>query len=215
MMREAVLSVNDDELADLGILDLVTLCRSAGLVDFEELECRPKGAVIRIGVETQLDEDQLQALEYVNWWERVTSSNSPQQYLISFTAPNLSETISNHAEDLVGTCETEMTDRGATLSIVGSHDAIKGTLAEYRSSGMSPQLQKITTYTGTKRPLDRLTDRQLEVIQTAYDMGYYEVPREASTEAVAAELELDPSTVAEHLQRAERNVLSRFLDTDA
>lgn len=43
-------------------------------------------------------------------------------------------------------------------------------------------------------------------------MGYYDVPRNASTEEVAAELELDGSTVSEHLQRAERNVLRRVLD---
>lgn len=213
-MREAVLSVDDEELAALGIQDLVSLCRSAGLRDFEELECQPTGAVIRIEVETQLDEDRLQAVDYVNWWERVTSSDDPQQYILSFTAPNLSETISDHANDLVGTCDTEMTDQGANLSLVGPHDAIRGTLDEYRSSGVSPHLRRITSYTGTERPLDRLTDRQQEVIQTAYNMGYYEVPRETSTEAVAAELEIDPSTVAEHLQRAERNLLSRFLDIE-
>ncbi|WP_101297960.1 helix-turn-helix domain-containing protein [Halegenticoccus soli] len=213
-MREAVLSVSDDELAALGIQDLVALCRSAGLRDFEELECQPTGAVIRIEVESRLDEDRLQAMDYVNWWERVTSSDDSQQYILSFTAPNLSETISDHADDLVGTCNPEMTDQGATLSIVGPHDAISGTLDEYRSSGMSPRLRRITSYNGTERPLDRLTDRQQEVIQTAYNMGFYEVPRETSTEDVAATLDIDPSTVAEHLQRAERNLLSRFLDTE-
>ena len=214
-MREAVLSVSDDELAALGIQDLVSLCRSAGLRDFEELECRPTGAVIRIEVETRLDEDRLQTVDYVNWWERVTTeSNNPQQYILSFTAPNLSETITGHASDLVGTCDTEMTDEGATLSLVGPHDAISGTLDEYRASGMSPRLQRISSYNGLEQPLDKLTDRQQEVIQTAYDMGFYEVPRETSTEAVAAELGIDPSTVAEHLQRAERNLLSRFLDTE-
>lgn len=48
-------------------------------------------------------------------------------------------------------------------------------------------------------------------MQTAFNMGYYEVPREVSTEEIAAELGLDPSTVTEHLQRAERTVLSQLL----
>lgn len=213
-MREAVLSVSDDELAALGIRDLVSLCRSAGLRGFNELECHPTGAVVRIEVETRLDEDRLRELEYVSWWERVTSSTDPQQYILSFTAPNLSETISNHATDLIGTCDTKITDRGATLSLVGPHEAIRGTLDEYRSSGLSPRLQRISSYTGVEQPLDRLTDRQREVIQTAYEMGFYEVPRETSTEAVAAALEIDASTVAEHLQRAERNLLARFFDTE-
>ena len=42
-------------------------------------------------------------------------------------------------------------------------------------------------------------------------MGYYEVPREASTADIAAEIDVDPSTVTEHLQRAERNLLSHHL----
>lgn len=214
MMREAVLSIDDDELATLGIQGLVSLCRSAGLRGVEELECHPTGAVLRVEVETPLDEERLKTFDYVNWWERVTSSDDRQQYILSFSSPNLSETISDHANDLVGTCNTEMTERGATLSIVGPHDAIRGTLEEYRSSGMSPSLRRITPYKGATQPLDRLTERQQEVIQTAYDMGYYEVPRETSTEAVATELGLDPSTVAEHLQRAERNLLSQFLDTE-
>lgn len=212
-MREAVLSIDDDELAALGIRELVSLCRSAGLEGLEELECHPTGAVLRIEVETLLDEDRLGTLDYVNWWERVTSSDERQQYILSFTSPDISESVSEHVDDLVGTCNTEMTEQGATLSIVGPHDAIRGTLEGYRSSGMSPKLRRITRYSGAKQPLDGLTDRQHEVVRTAYDMGYYEVPRETSTEAVASELGLDPSTVAEHLQRAERNLLSRFLDT--
>jgi len=40
----------------------------------------------------------------------------------------------------------------------------------------------------------------------------YEVPRGASTDDVAEAVGLDPSTVAEHLQRAERNLLGQLLD---
>lgn len=50
-----------------------------------------------------------------------------------------------------------------------------------------------------------------EVLETAYEAGYYELPCATATEAVAAELELHPSTVAEHLQRAERNLLAHHL----
>jgi predicted DNA binding protein len=45
-------------------------------------------------------------------------------------------------------------------------------------------------------------------------MGYYEVPRDVSTNEIAAQLDLDSSTVAEHLQRAERNLLSTHLSSE-
>jgi predicted DNA binding protein len=97
------------------------------------------------------------------------------------------------------------------LSLVGSQEAISGTLDEYESDGVSPELRKLGDYQGREQPLDELTDRQREVIQTAFEMGYYEVPREISSEDIAAELGVDPSTVAEHLQRAERNLMAHHL----
>lgn len=213
-MREALVTISDTAFEALEIDGLVALCRSAGIVDFEELVCHGTGSVVQVEVETSLDEDRLQELEYVTEWNRIQTAGSTHLYVIAFTAPGLSEAITAHTDELVGTCEPELQDRGATLSLVGSQDAIAGTIREYENDGVTPDLRKLGGYDGSERPLDRLTDRQREVIQTAYDMGYYEVPREASTDIVAAELDLDSSTVAEHLQRAERNLLSYHLSAE-
>lgn len=57
----------------------------------------------------------------------------------------------------------------------------------------------------------RLTDRQREVVETAVAVGYYDVPRTASQADVAAELDRAPSTVAEHLRKAESRLMrTRF-----
>lgn len=213
-MREAVFSITDAELDDLGILELVETCRSAGLRDVEELECQGTGAILQVEVDRRLDEDRLDELAAVDWWERVRDADDHQEYIISFTATELSESIVDRSDDLVGNCDPTVTEHGASFSFVGPQEAIRETVAEYEAVGMSPDLRKIGSYNGSDRPLDSLTDRQQEVIENAFDLGYYEVPREASTEVVASELDLDPSTVAEHLQRAERNLLRRQLSTD-
>lgn len=57
----------------------------------------------------------------------------------------------------------------------------------------------------------RLTTRQREVLATAHRMGYFERPREANAEAVAAELDISPSTFAEHLATAQRKLLDEAL----
>jgi DNA-binding CsgD family transcriptional regulator len=210
-MREAVVSIGDADLAALGLDDLVSLCRDAGLLDFEEFACLGTGAVVQVEVETRLDEGRLDALDCVDEWDHVSAKDDAHLYLVAFTAPAISEDAADHAGDLVGTCDPDIDERGATLSFTGSQDAIRGTLGEDESAGASPDLRKLGAYDGRNRPLDALTDRQREVVRTAYDMGYYEVPREVSTGDVAAELDLDPSTVAEHLQRAERNLLRHHL----
>lgn len=58
---------------------------------------------------------------------------------------------------------------------------------------------------------DRLTDRQCEVLRTAYDMGYFERPRDANARAVAESLDIAPSTFAEHLAAAQRKLLEETL----
>lgn len=96
------------------------------------------------------------------------------------------------------------------MSLVGPQETISSTIRNTRRPKSLP-ISKSSGRTKEKAILDVLTDRQQEVMQTAFDMGYYEVPREVSTEEITGTLELDPSTVAEHLQRAERNVLSQLL----
>lgn len=61
---------------------------------------------------------------------------------------------------------------------------------------------------------ERLTDRQREVLRVAYDRGYYERPREATGEDVAAELGVSVSTFTQHVRVAERNLLDILFEGD-
>ncbi|CAJ51991.1 helix-turn-helix domain-containing protein [Haloquadratum walsbyi] len=56
-----------------------------------------------------------------------------------------------------------------------------------------------------------LTDRQQEVLQTAYSMGYFQYPRDANATTVADELGIGLSTFTEHLAVAQRKLLSELL----
>ena len=94
----------------------------------------------------------------------------------------------------------------------GSRPPSRAPSASTKSNGASPELPRLGGYGGGERPLAELTDRQREVVESAYETGYYEVPREATATEVAAELDLDSSTVVEHLQRAERNLMTHHLE---
>lgn len=210
-MREAHVAVDDSEYEAMGIAELVALCEEADQYDFEELACHGNGAVVRVGVRRRLEEERLSSLEAVDNWDYVAETEEGHVYVIAFTAPEIPASVADRVGELVGTCDPELDERGATMSLIGPQEAIADALEAYEDAGVSPDLRRLGTYDGRRDPLEELTDRQEEVIRTAYDAGYYEVPREASTEEVAAELEVDSSTVAEHLQRAERNLLGQFL----
>lgn len=58
----------------------------------------------------------------------------------------------------------------------------------------------------------KLTDRQREVLETAYRMGYFERPKRANATEIAAELDITQSTFTEHLVTAQRKILEDVLE---
>lgn len=52
-----------------------------------------------------------------------------------------------------------------------------------------------------------LSDRQREALESALELGYYDIPREASVEDVAADIGCARSTAAEHLRKTESKLL--------
>ena len=58
----------------------------------------------------------------------------------------------------------------------------------------------------------RLTDRQREVLETAYDMGYFEHPKGANAQEVAAELDINSATLRGHLSAAQSKLLESIME---
>lgn len=214
-MREAIVSISDADIEALGLGELEAVFREAGLRDFEELACQGSGAVVQAEVDRRADEARLDGLAYVEQWEHIERPDGHHLYVVEFVVPALSEGITEHTDQLVGNCTPEVSADGNTMSLVGPQEAIRGTIEAYERAGVSPELRRLGTYRGGETPLESLTDRQREIVRTAYRMGYYEVPREATNEDVAAEIGVNPSTVTEHLQRAERNLLASHLQVES
>jgi hypothetical protein len=211
-MREAVIQLSDDQLEAIGLERVVAVTREAGLRDVTELVCHGAGGLLQVRVDDPIPPSDLDRLDAVAWWERLTDASDGVTYLckVEADAPPAGCALDEHA---TAHEVSAVTEDGFDLSVVGSQDEISESVTAIGDAGMNPLLRRLSRYEGTDTSAaDGLTDRQREVVETAYEMGYYEVPRDASTEAVAAAVDLDPSTVAEHLQRAERNVLGRVLD---
>ena len=59
----------------------------------------------------------------------------------------------------------------------------------------------------------RLSERQRAAMKAGAELGYYEIPRTASHEDVAAAIDCAPSTAAEHLRKAEAKLVDSVFDS--
>lgn len=101
---------------------------------------------------------------------------------------------------------------GVTVTVVGTGDALQAAFAD-----VGEELPVDVEWTGEFEPerdsaLARLTSRQQEALQAAYDLGFYETPRAASYEEIGEALGCAPSTANELLRRAEAALVAGVLD---
>ena len=97
------------------------------------------------------------------------------------------------------------------MTVIGDHDTLRSAIEELPGS-LTVSVDQVGTYAPDRRDtLSALTDRQLEVFRTAVELGYYEIPRRATHKEIADSLECAPSTVDEHLRKAESRVLQSLV----
>jgi predicted DNA binding protein len=104
--------------------------------------------------------------------------------------------------------------RDGTMSarVVGDAGALQRAL-EAAPDGVEVQIDTISQFYGhTDDPVVGLSDRQREAVAAALELGYYNQPRGATHEDVAAELDCAPQTASDHLQKAEANIICAVMD---
>lgn len=214
-LREAVVSLSWSEFKALGFEEVVPHFRSAGIREVEVIEDTGRHFLLQLEVESPLEDLFHLDPDCVVQWDYITETEEDgYRYLLELTAMALPPSITDHYEQLIGTCDLSFDNDCVTMSLVGQQSTIKSVLDNFKSIGVIPDICRLGDYMGEGSLSATLTDRQFEVLTTAYNMGYYDVPRQATTSVIAEELEIDPGTVAELLQRAERNILRRELTPD-
>ncbi|WP_207589502.1 helix-turn-helix domain-containing protein [Halomontanus rarus] len=104
----------------------------------------------------------------------------------------------------------EYDETGATFTVVGE-DRVLSRAHESVPDRFDVTIEGIGEAQPAVDPTSELSDRQREAARVGVELGYFEVPRQASHEDVARVLECSPSTAAEHLQKAQsRLVRSAF-----
>jgi predicted DNA binding protein len=115
--------------------------------------------------------------------------------------------------ELVRDGPIEITDDGGQrVTLVGTEEAFARAAALDDPERYDVEIEKTGEYhPESGRLLDALTARQREILECAVGMGYYDDPRRATQDDLAAELDCAPATVGEHLRKIERAVMGSLV----
>jgi DNA-binding CsgD family transcriptional regulator len=108
----------------------------------------------------------------------------------------------------------EIRDGRARMTYLGTGKQVKAFLDDVESTGAEYRVESITDAKFPKdSPLSRLTEKQRRVLTTAYELGYYDLPRRISSQQLGERLKIGSSTLVGHRRRAERRLLAELLGT--
>jgi hypothetical protein len=98
------------------------------------------------------------------------------------------------------------------ISFLGSAQQVGEFLEKITAFGIRYRVVLLTDANfSPDSPLNKLTEKQREVLIAAYKLGYYDIPRRINSEELAKKLDIVSSTLGEHLRKAERRLLNNIL----
>lgn len=86
----------------------------------------------------------------------------------------------------------------------------------WRENGESFSLRRLSESPANdeRTPATRITDRQREAVLTAYEMGYFDIPRTTNLTDVATALGISAPSLSERLRRAHSHLIESVLSSD-
>ena len=90
--------------------------------------------------------------------------------------------------------------------LVEDREALRAIVARLERDRLRPELLGVSTMDAW----GMLTPRQEEIIQLAYDRGYYNAPKDIGLREIAGIFDISASTVSEILRKSERRIMERF-----
>ncbi len=178
-------------------------------LSYEELY-RTKSSDIRLffwmaGVDSAAFETAVEDDPTVTGLRRLTASDSMSLYRVDFTPYGRDRsTFSRWSEDDVVLLEADGTHDGWQLRM---RFPDRATLIEYREAytAMDCPFFLLSLYRETdpeRTGETALTSRQRDALLTAYESGYFEIPRRLSQKKLGAQLDVSSQSISERLRRA-------------
>jgi predicted DNA binding protein len=105
----------------------------------------------------------------------------------------------------------EFREDRARMTFLGSARQVSSLLQALQKQKIQHKVLDLTdAQFSPDSPLLGLTQKQLLAIRSAFELGYFDIPRRVSSEELGEKLRLDPSTLNIHLRKAQKKILSEI-----
>jgi hypothetical protein len=99
------------------------------------------------------------------------------------------------------------------FAFVGDQNQVREIIAGVEKRRLSYKVISLTDADfSPNSPFNRLTEKQRDILISAFKLGYYDVPRRINSDALAGHFGLRSATVVEHLRKAEKRLISAILN---
>ncbi len=102
-------------------------------------------------------------------------------------------------------------DRWRLRILFPSRDALSATYEFCEESGLSLDIRNIYEMSDQRHGLFGLTEEQHETLLMALELGYYDIPRDATADDLADDLHISHQAVSERLRRGHRSLVKNAL----
>lgn len=212
-MQEVKIRWSSETVENSEFAELLKICSTFEVV--AHLDVQPEGVrqlarcVMRDGVE-------LEAIDEVSFLSFETAlpnrGDGPSPIVVMNRHPLVVSAIS--FADIAVYPPYSISDQGVEITLRGVPTGISQFLAQVNIF-LPPDKVSVTSQGGPKNEaLDLLGERQLEVIQQAVLLGYYDEPRKISMRELATQLGIARSTLGEHLHGAESALMRWVSDAE-
>jgi hypothetical protein len=107
----------------------------------------------------------------------------------------------------------EISNGKIKFAFIGNQKQVREIIAGVEKRGLDYKVISLTDADfPTNSPLNRLTQKQRDILVSAFNLGYYDVPRKINSDKLADHFGLKSATVVEHLRKAEKRLISNILD---
>jgi hypothetical protein len=217
-MRRLILEVTEKELLKIG-LELPTFrpIKTLELLYFLRQDDKEFAAISQVEFKDPTTKiDQLLEGGYLSEAQVLERQKNGAYIVFLRSGPSLSSTLS-----MIGIESGYLfpplgiIDGKVKFSYLGSEQQIKAFLEGIDSVGVHYKILLLSDLNFSPiSPLNQLTEKQRDVLITAYRMGYYDVPRRGSSQDIAKKLGLVDSTVVEHLRKAEQRLIRHIIEEE-